>query len=99
MMDRPRTLRLPARRRDHVGVPRMDDVEALQQELAELRTRFGLISNATDQLENMPRRITELEQENRALRIMVENVLARLVKVERAVHAPGLVPQQQESVG
>lgn len=72
----------------------MDEIEALQQEVAELRTKFAAISHAADSLENMPRRITELEQENRALRLNVENVLLRLVKVERAISAPGIVPQQ-----
>jgi hypothetical protein len=38
-----------------------------------------------------------LEQENRALRIMGENVLTSLVKVERTVNAPGIVPQQHET--
>jgi hypothetical protein len=75
----------------------MDDLDELRQELAELRTRFGFISNAADHLEDMPHRITELEQENRALRIMVENVLTRLVKVERSLAAPGIVPQQHEN--
>ena len=77
----------------------MDDLQTLQDELDHLKATFEVIRGNIARVEDMPRAMTELQQENRALRLMLENVLTRLVKVERTVNAPGLVPQQQENVG
>jgi prefoldin subunit 5 len=75
-----------------------DDLEALRDELDDLRATLAAIRSNITQHEDTPRRLTEVEQENRALRFLVENILTRLVKVERTVNAPGIVPQQDETV-
>jgi hypothetical protein len=47
----------------------MDDLQAVRDELDQLQVTFELIRGNIARVEDMPRAITELQQENRALRL------------------------------